>query len=215
MSKLVWDAAGTKEYEVGVNHGVLFLYDEETHKWKGQAWQGLTNVTESPDGGDAEDFYADNILYASIRGTEKLSGSIECYMYPDDFNDCIGHAELMPGVRVAQQARKVFAIAYETTVGNDTNTEAGKKYHLVYNATAQAAEMSHDTIEDSVDLEPMSFDFDSVPVNVPGHKPTSSITIDSRQLSADQITALEGALYGTASEDSYLPQPDEFATLLK
>lgn len=214
MSKLVWGQSGTKEFEVGVKHGVLFLYDETKTKWVGVAWQGLTNVTESPEGGDADDFYADDSLYASLRGTEKLSGSIECYMYPPEFEDCIGHAELMPGVRIAQQSRKVFCMAYESTVGNDTNPEAGKKYHLVYNATAGAAEMSHDTTEESVSLDPFSFDYSCVPVNVTGHKPTSSITIDSRTLSDTQITKLEDAIFGSASEDAYLPLPDELATLL-
>lgn len=214
MSKLVWGQSGTKEFEVGVKHGVLFLYDETTHKWLGTAWQGLTNVTESPEGGDAEDFYADDSLYASIRGTEKLSGSIECYMYPPEFDDCIGHVELMAGVRIGQQSRKTFCMAYESTVGNDVNPEAGKKYHLIYNATAGAAEMSHDTTEESVDLEPFSFDFTSVPIAVTDHKPTSSLTIDSRTLTTSQITKLEAAIYGSNDADAYLPLPDALKTLL-
>ena len=214
MSVLVWDAPGTKEYEVGVSKGVLYLLNSTTNKWEGVAWQGLTNVTESPEGGDAEDFYADNILYASIRGTEKLSGSVECFMYPPEFEDCIGHHQLMSGVRIGQQTRKVFGLAYVSDLGTDANATAGVKYHLIYNCTAAAAELSHDTTEESVDLEPMSFDFDSVPINVTGHKPTSSIVIDSRDLTSAQITALEGALFGTSNAAPYLPLPDEFATLL-
>ena len=207
MSKLVWGQSGTKEYEVGVKHGVLYLYNTTSQKWEGVAWQGLTNVTESPEGGDAEDFYADDSLYASLRGTEKLSGSIECYMYPPEFDDCIGHTELATGIRIAQQSRRVFCMAYETTVGNDTNPEAGKKYHLIYNATAGAAEMSHDTTEESVSLDPFSFDYTCVPVAVAGHKPTSSVTIDSRELSAAQITNLENAIYGSENTEAYLPLP--------
>lgn len=214
MAVLTWDDIGTKEYEVGVSKGVLFTYNSTTSKWDGEAWQGLTNVTESPDGGDAEDFYADNILYASIRGIENLNGSIECYMYPDTFEECIGHKELIPGVRIGQQARKVFGLAYVTNIGNDTNPEAGVKYHLVYNCTANAAEMSHDTSEDSPSLEPFSFDFDSNPVPVTGAKATSSVVIDSRNLTSAQITALEGALFGTTSTTSYLPYPDDLTTLL-
>lgn len=222
MAKLVWDAIGTKEYEVGVSNGVLFTYDTTSQKWLGEAWQGLTNVTESPDGGDAEDFYADNILYASIRGIENLAGSIECFMYPDTFEECIGHKELIPGVRIGQQSRKVFGLAYVSNVGTDTNPEAGVKYHLVYNCTANAAEMSHDTSEDSPNLEPMSFDFDSNPVPVTGAKSTSSVVIDSRDLTPAQIKKLEAAIFGadadaenniTASE-SYLPYPDDLKTLL-
>ncbi len=220
MAVLTWDVAGTKEYEVGVSKGVLFTeqtdpQDQTKTKWLGTAWQGLTNVTESPDGGDAEDFYADNILYASIRGTEKLSGTIECYMYPDEFENCIGHRELMAGVRMAQQPRAVFGMAYVTDIGNDSNPNAGVKYHLIYGATAGAAEMSHDTTEDSVSLEPFSFDYDCVPVTVTGAKPTSSLVIDSRTITAAQKTALEGAIFGTANTQSYLPYPDDLKALLQ
>lgn len=216
MPKLEWDKTGTKEYEVGVSQGVLFTYNETSKKWEGTAWQGLTNVTESPDGGDAEDFYADNILYASIRGIESLTGSIECYMYPPVFEDCIGHHELVKGVRIGQQSRKVFGLAYVSNVGNDANPEAGVKYHLVYNCTANAAEMSHDTSEDSPNLEPFSFDFDSNPVPVTGAKATSSIVIDSRELTEAQKTALEKALFGGDNENdkSYLPYPDDLKTLI-
>lgn len=212
--KLTWDGIGQKEFEVGVSKGVLYTYDDEKKKWLGTAWNGLTNVTESPDGGDAEDFWADNILYASLRGTENLGGSVECYTYPDEFDECIGHREIVPGVRIGQQSRKVFALCYRSEIGNDMNPEAGYKLHVIYNCTASAAELSHDTTTESPDLEPISFDFDSNPVNVTGHKPTSSVTINSTALPAAKLTAVESALYGTETEDAYLPLIDDLLAMI-
>ena len=222
MSKLTWDGVGEKAYETGVSQGVLFLYNSTSNKWIGQAWNGLTNVTESPDGGDAEDFYADNMLYASIRGIENLNGSIECFTYPEDFEKCIGHDTLAQGIRVGQQNKVPFAIAYRTEIGNDSNPNAGYKIHIVYNCTANAAEMSHDTTEDSPNLEPFSFDFDSNPVKVTGHKPTSSVVIDSTKVAAGVMAKIEAAIYGVdadaeheiAAADPYLPMPDDILTLI-
>ena len=222
MSKMTWDGVGEKAFETGVSCGVLYLWDSTKNKWIGQPWNGLTNVTESPDGGDAEDFYADNILYASLRGIENLNGSIECYTYPTDFEDCIGHTTLAQGIRIGQQNRKVFGLAYRTEIGNDTNPNAGYKIHLIYNCTANATEMSHDTTEDSPNLEPFSFDFDSNPVKVTGAKPTSSIVIDSTKVASGVMAKIEAALYGVdadaeheiAAADPYLPLPDDILTVI-
>lgn len=228
MGRLTWDGVGEKAFEVGVSRGVLYLYNSTTHKWEGVAWNGLTNVTESPEGGDTEDFYADNSLYASLRGIEKLNGSIECYTYPEAFEKCIGHDTLAQGIRVGQQTREVFAFCYRTEMGNDQNINAGYKLHCVYGCTANASEMSHDTSEDSPNLEPFSFDFSSTPVPVTGKKSTSSLVIDSTKVAEGKMTILENALYGTdavaadvehnisASDATvpYLPLPDDILTLL-
>ena len=220
MAKMHWDGIGEKAFEAGVSNGVLFLFNSTSNKWEGQPWNGLTNVTESPDGGDAEDFYADNIKYASLRGIENLTGSIECYTYPDAFEDCIGHDELTAGIRIGQQNKKPFAIAYRSEIGNDANPNAGYKIHIVYNCTANAAEMSHDTAEDSPNLEPFSFDFNANSVPVKDHKSTSSLTVDSTKVSSEALTKIENALYGVDASDgveaadSYLPYPDDILTLI-
>lgn len=224
MAKLTWDGIGEKEFEVGVSQGVLFMLNETKSKsedaavkakaWEGKAWNGLTNVTESPEGGDPEEFYADNTLYAVLRGNETFGGSIEAFTYPPEFEACIGHETLGDGVYIGQQNRKAFGLAYRSEIGNDTNPNSGYKLHLVYNCTANASEMSHDTVEDSPSLEPLSFDFNSTPTPVTGHKPTSSVTIDSRKVDSAVLKKIEDAIYGTADTDSYLPLPAELITML-
>ena len=215
MSKLTWDEVGTHKYALGVSKGVVYKFDKEKNKWIGTAWTGLSSVSESPDGGDANDLYADNILYASIRGTEKLGGTIECYDYPDAFDSCIGENELAVGVRIGQQTKDPFCFCYRSEIGESSNPYHSYKLHVVYNCTAAASEKSYETINDSPDTEPMSFDYDSVPVNVTGHKATSSLEIDASKVPSEKMTILENALYGTDEEEAYLPMPDDLLDLIK
>jgi hypothetical protein len=180
----------------------------------GVAWNGLTNVTDSPEGGDVEEKYADNQLYASVRGIENFGGSIEAYSFPPEWNGCIGKKEIAPGVYIGQQLRDTFAFAYRTEIGNDQNQNAGYKINVVYNCTANASELSHDTTEESIDFEPMSFDFDSNPVKVTGSKPTSKLEFDSTKLTAEKMTAIENQLFGTENTESELLMPDDMFKLI-
>ena len=60
MAKLEWDKTGERQYEVGVDHGVIYPYDSESAAYAaGEAWNGLISVSESPEGADLTDFWAD------------------------------------------------------------------------------------------------------------------------------------------------------------
>lgn len=214
MSKLTWDGNGQKKYNLGCSKGVVYKYDTTAKKWLGYAWNGLTSVNKSPDGGDANDLYADNILYASIRGTEKIGGTIECYDYPPEFDACIGNDELSTGIKIGQQTREPFCFCYRSEVGESSNPYSAYQIHIFYNCTAAASEITHETINDSPDTEPLSFDFDSVPVGVTGYKPTSTIDIDSTTVPDSKMTLIENALYGTENTEAYLPLPDDLLTLI-
>jgi hypothetical protein len=212
MSKLTWDDQGKKQYEIGVSKGVLYKYDSETQKWKGVAWNGLISVTESPDGAEETELWADNIKYGSMRSAEKFGGSIEAYTYPDEFEGCDGLASPATGMTIGQQKREVFCLSYRTEIGNDQNPEAGYRLHLVYNATCSPSEKQYETINDSPDAITFSWDFDTTPIPVTGYKPTSHVTFDSTdfktQAEKAKLTALEDTLYGTDNADAELPLPD-------
>ena len=53
MSKLFWDQTGERLYETGVKNGVLYPQGDNGAYPKGVAWNGLTAVTESPSGAEA------------------------------------------------------------------------------------------------------------------------------------------------------------------
>ena len=212
--KLVWDAVGDKRYERGVSKGVLFPTKTDGSYDVGVAWNGLTNVNESPDGGEATDMWADNIKYGTLRSVENHKGSIEAYTYPDEFSECDGNAEPVPGLRLGQQTRKPFGLSYRTEIGSDSNPELGYKIHLVYGATASPSEKTHETINDSSDISPISWDYETVPVAVDGYKPVAHLEIDSTKVDPTKLARLEAKLYGSETEDPQLPMPTEVISML-
>ena len=216
MGTLVWDGQGQKKYENGISKGVLYKKSgDNSNKWIGVAWNGLTTVTESPEGADKNDLYADNIKYASLRAAETFGGTIEAYTYPPEFESCNGEASLMTGIVIGQQARESFGLCYRTEQGNDElGANYGYKLHLVYNCTCSPSERSYETVNDSPDAITFSWEFDSTPVNVEGHKPTSCIVIDSTKIDSAKLTKLEGMLYGTDNSEPYLPSPADILTEL-
>ena len=216
MSKLVWDQTGEKLYETGVKNGVLYPQAEGGTYPKGVAWNGLTAVTESPSGAEATALYADDIKYLNLVSAEEFGATIEAYMYPKEFEECDGTAEIAPGVSIGQQARKTFGMSYKTTLGNDVdNNDFGYKLHIIYGALASPAEKGYATINDSPEAITFSWEVKTTPVAVNGFKPTASLVIDSTKVKAEKLKALEDILYGTTDVEPRLPLPDEIAELMK
>lgn len=215
MSKLVFDAVGKHFYETGVDQGVLFRMNESGTDYEaGVAWNGLSAVTESPEGAEETIIFADNIKYLSLRSAENFKGTIEAYTYPDEFEVCDGSVELSPGVKIGQQSRRVFAFAYRTKIGNDLNPDLGYKLHIVYGATVAPSERAYATINDSPEAMTMSWELTTTPVAVTNHKPTSHIEIDSTKISATALAKIEESLYGAAEAESSLLTPDEVIALI-
>ena len=217
MAKITWDDIGKRIYETGVDHGVLYPYGtSEAPYGTGVAWNGLTNVSESPSGAEPSPIYADNIKYVNLMSNEEFGATIEAYTYPDEFAECDGSKELAPGVYAGQQARKTFGLSYRTKIGNDVDGEDyGYKLHLIYGALAAPSERSYATINDSPEAITFSWEISTTPVEVTGGKPTACITIDSTKVDATKLAALEKILYGDGATGPKLPLPDEVAEMLK
>lgn len=215
MAKLTWDGAGERLYTLGVEKGVLYRITDGVYN-QGYAWTGLTSVTESPSGADEQKFYADNMQYGSIRGTEDFGGTIECYYYPDEFGECNGEVEIATGVKGNQQTRKPFGLSYVNKIGNDTDgIDHGYELHLIYGATSSPSEKQHQTINDSPEAETMSFEFACIPVKTSfSEKPMSHIVINSTIADKSKLATLEGILYGSENTEARLPLPDEVKTTL-
>jgi len=223
MAKLVWDKIGERFYETGVKKGVLYLQESDGTYPKGVAWNGLISVTESPSGAEATPLYADDIKYLNLISAEEFGATIEAYTYPDEFAQCDGSAEIVTGVMIGQQSRKPFGLSYVTTLGNDVDgNEYGYKIHIIYGALAAPSEKGYSTINDSPEAITFSWEITTTPVNVPGHKPTACITIDSTKADPNKLADLEKILYGkdpttpggTDGVDPKLPLPDEIITLM-
>ena len=216
MAKLVFDAVGSRFFETGVKNGVLFVQGENGEYENGVVWNGLTAVTESPSGAEATPLYADDMKYVVLYSTEEFGATIEAYTYPEEFEQCDGSAQLGTGVTIGQQQRKSFGLVYKTVIGNDVQgQELGYKIHIIYGAKAAPSEKAFATINDSPEAVTFSWELSTVPVPVEGHRPTSTVVIDSTKVNAEKLATLEGKLFGTESEESTLPLPDEIAAMLK
>lgn len=211
MAELAWDQTGKRVYETGVDHGVLYLPDNDGNYVDGVAWNGLTTVTESPSGAEATPLYADNIKYLELRSAEEFGATIEAYTCPDEFFQFDGVATPTPGVHVGQQTRRAFGLSYRTRVGNDIlGSDYGYKLHLIWNATASPSEKAYATINDSPEAITFSWEVTTTPIDAgAGLKPTAQMVIDSTQVNAGALATLEQALYGTAGTDPRLPTPAE------
>lgn len=228
--RLVWDKTGERYFEAGVDRGVLYTDKSTNAKEDGRydngvAWNGMTALTESPTGAEATPLYANNRKYGNIMSNEEFAGTIEAYTYPSEFEECDGSREVLPGLYIGQQARKTFGLSYRTFIGNDTD-EVGDAYklHLVYHALAAVSEKARNTINESLEPEPFSWEFTTTSVDMAANdptladlklKPTAHLTVDSRTIDAAKLKALEDILYGTDDAAPYLPSPDAVYKLLK
>lgn len=202
-ARLTWDAAADRKYEYGVSQGVLYPTNDQGVYGNGVAWNGLTNITDQPEGADLNKMYADGIMYAGIRGAEEYHASIQGYTYPDEFAACDGSAQPLPGMYLGQQNRKKFGLSWRTEIGNANTETLGYKIHVAYGLTAAPTEKSHDTVNESPEAADLSWDCEGTPVPVPGYKPTAKLEFDSAKLGAAKMAKLEELLYGSDGTYEY------------
>ena len=222
--QIVWDKSSERLYRTGVDRVVLFPQTTGGKYGKGVGWNGVTKISESPDGGDTTTIYANNNIYLNLVAKENFKGSITAYTYPKEWEACDGSASVLSsgsgatgvkGLRVTGQTRTPFGLAYRTLIGNDTaGTEYGYELHLVYNATAGVSSQDYQTVNDSPEALELSWDFSTLPVDVPGAKPSAHLVISSLTADPTKLKALETKLYGSESTAPALPTPAEVIATL-
>lgn len=217
---LVWDSDGDRYFETGVDKGVLFPYSNGAYS-DGIAWNGLTSFSESPEGGEPNDIYADNIKYLTIMSTENANFSIEAYQYPPEFGVCDGSAQVVTGLYATQQKRAKFGFSCRTKIGNDEDgVDKGYKIHLYYGCLASPSDKSYETINESPEAVTFSWDVTTTPVawdptgSYASFKPTAHLVIDSRTADSTKLAALEATLWGSSAANASLPTPDAVAAAL-
>lgn len=216
MSRLKWDEVGERLYETGASNGILFVQKSDGTYKSGVAWNGLKSVSNSPDGGDKTDLWADNTKYLSLRSAEDLNYTINAYMSPEEFDACDGSIEIAPGVTIGQQVRAGFGFIYKSLVGNDTaKDDYGYKWHIYYGCSASPTDKEDNTVNDSPEAADLSWECSTTPINIPGHKPSATITIHSYRVPAAKLKAFEDIILGTEEKESKLPTPEEIIEIFE
>lgn len=247
---ITWDAEGEKRYETGVDHVVLYTKQgtkkttgfpsdftvgtgnsiEGTWFYNGVAWNGVTSISKSPSGAEANDIYADNIKYASLRSAESFGATIEAYTYPDEFAKCDGSEVIKGGLFIGQQKRSPFGLCFRTDIGDDLDdgVDVNKKFklHLIYNATASPSESSYSTINDSPEAITFSWEMTTIPADAgTGRNRTAHLEIDVTKLGDYNASAQSGTgsasmdkflkvLYGVAADSTTTPVTDAIPAIL-
>lgn len=221
--KIKWDQEGEKLYETGVKRGVLYPMNDKGQYTAGVAWNGLTQVSESPSGAEATKLYADDTQYLNLVSKEEFGATIEAYMYPDEFAECDGSKNIgegLKGINVGQQSRKSFGLSYTTSVGNDIKGDTyGEKIHFIYNAKATPSEKSYATINDSPEAITFSWTLTTTPIDMPGElSKAATIVIDTTKLTPAakaKLPAFKELIYGSGESDAKLPTPEEILDFFK
>lgn len=209
MTQLVWDQAGDRFYETGVDRGVLFVANQP-----GVAWNGLISVTESPSGAEVSSQYAGNIKYVNLTSVEEFGGTIEAFTYPEEFEICDGTANIH-GIAINQQPRMPFAFSYRTLKGNDTaGISYGYKIHIVFEALAAPTEVQYSSTDDQPEALTFSWEFSASTVNV-GSLKFSKVSFDTTRVDPAIIQLLEGYLYGTKTTAPQLPSLEWLASVFE
>lgn len=199
MTRLSWDQIGSRFYETGVDHAVLYL-----PSGGGVAWSGLTGVEESPDDENAP-AYLDGVKYLDREVIGDFSGKLRAFTYPDEFEQFNGLGSVGTGLSVGNQRAKAFGLSYRTRIGNALEgADYGYRIHILYNVLAVAEASAYSSTAEQNDPLEFSWGLTTTPAMVSGYRPTAHVVIDSTQVTPRALQALEDLLYGTDENDPQL-----------
>ena len=199
--RISWNDVGKRYFETGIDRGVLYLSDN-----RGVAWDGLTGMEEDLGDESTEPFYMDGVKYLDVVSMGDYTGTLRAIMYPDEFLAYEGYSEMGSGVYADDQASDIFGLSYRTLVGNDVESDDfGYKIHLVYNLSAYPDSVTHATTQDVAALSEFGWTISSVPVHVPGYRPTAHVIMDTRYMNKYILRDIEDILYGTPDTQPRLP----------
>ena len=189
MTRLSWGDLSTRHYEAGVDRGVLY-----PAIGAGVAWNGLVSVKDAPSDTNASSYYIDGVKYYNHQGPGSFAAILEAYTYPDEFMPYDGILNSL----LTQQPRRSFGLSYRTKIGNDVDgTDHAYKIHLVYNASASPSKRTNSTLSKAIEAMLFSWSITTVPISIPGHRPSAHLIIDTTSANSQAVAALEDVLYGS------------------
>ena len=183
--RITWDD-GERLYSQGVSQGVLYPQNSP-----GVPWNGLLSVVEKGDPSPTIQ-YLDGIAYNNHFVPAVFDGTLSAITYPDEF-------EIYDGVinGVTAQNRLSFGLSYCDN----------RELHIIYNAFAAPSNDQYQSVSDSPNAVAFSWVISTLPMDIPGARPTSHLIISLDLTDTAALGLLQAALYGDDENDPYLPQP--------
>jgi hypothetical protein len=208
LTRMIWDAVGTRFYENGIDRGVLYIGTQP-----GVPWNGLTSITDDSISGTSKSYYVDGEKYLNEISREEFQATLTAFTYPDQFEVCNGNSAVRPGILVTKQEHVPFGLSYRTMTGNDTDS-IYYRIHILYNLLASPAGRTYKTFSDNVEVDDFSWTLTSVPPVVDGYRRSSHIIIDTRNMESPLVSGIEDILYGTNGTNGRLPSFTELIDLI-
>lgn len=208
MATLTWDDVGIRVFESGVDRGVLYLNDGF-----GVAWNGLVSVQEKASA-SVEPLFFDGLKFEDVITIGEFSATIKAFTYPDEFMEFEGIEELDKGMFVYDQPQGRFNLSYRTRIANDLDQHA-YKIHILYNLTAIPSDVEYQSLSDTVSPIEFEWTITAIPNEVEGFQPTAHLVIDSRKMDKYLLQDIEDILYGSDTNDPYLPPANDFINYIK
>ena len=188
---LGWDAPEDRVYQTGIDRGIFC----SPVSGPAVVWNGLKSV-EIDHEIKREMTYHQGIPIHNVYTFGSISGTIEAYSTPANFDSYGSQFKLRPGVYLHNQIPKRFNFSYRTRIGDSLTENLGYKLHIVYNALAIPS--GHTRKTEDQNPEPMihKWDITTAPSSISGKPPSSYIVIDSRYVDGDKLALIETLLYG-------------------
>lgn len=212
MTQMTWDEPGARQFEAGIDRGVLFIPVDETYAL-GQAWSGLLGVDESIDD-TTTPYFIDGVKYLDMESIGDFQATLRAFSYPPALDALTGLKPRGNGLFIDNQTPQPFHLSYRTRIGNDlAGVDQGYKIHIIWNALAVPQALMHETLAEDFTTVEFAWDLIAKPESVLGLKPTAHLVLDSTEIDPDILSVFEDALYGTAVTDSVLPRLQDFVTV--
>lgn len=181
--RVVWDT-GHRRYSQGVQNGILY-----PDNGVGVAWNGLISVIEA--GQQTQDpRYFDGLRYLTRTLPGPFAGTISAFTYPDELEPYIGYKDFFTA-----QPGRLFGCSYRTN----------EEVHIVYNILLSPSNRDYATISGQIEPVSLEWGFTTLPVKIPGGKPSAHLVILIDEVPESVLESLEAALYGNDENDPYLP----------
>ena len=201
MTRLTW-ADQVRTYESGISKGVLYFDNYEA-----SVWSGLISLRETGISSDVSYDYFDGLAYNVSMEFEEYIAEIEAFVYPYVLEDHIlALCDSSTRVGTTNDLRP-FGFTYRT------NASPGYKLHIVYNIVGTINDMTYDTLNDDISLNPFVFNFHAIPVPIPKARPSSHLIIDSNYADPGLLAEVEKILYGSEQTTPRFPSVEEILNI--
>ena len=202
MSRLVWDAIGTRTHEYGVDRAVFY-----PKGLPGEPWNGLIAVNEAPSGSVHKPVYFEGQKVNERLLREEYAAVVSAIDYPDVI-------EQYEGLFGKPLSARPFDFTYRSRVATDANPNAARKIHLVYDAIVTPVKQNLLTLSNQSQYSTFDWAMTTKPVHVDGAFPTSHLILDDTVVDKRLFPMIEDILYGDENGPARMPRPEELVDIL-